>query len=144
MKRALRSNFPRGCYLWSVRNAHWRALGIPEADCEKPKIAIVNSSSELAACFSHLDGVATVAETLPGFSVQSVFGAVVPSATPRSVVNKISTDMAKVLQSPETKTRMDQIGLAPVGDTPEQFDAFIRAEIDKWAKVVKASGATAD
>lgn len=58
MKRTLRSNFPRGSYLWSVRNAHWQALGIPEADCEKPKIAIVNSSSELAACFSHLDGVA--------------------------------------------------------------------------------------
>ena len=60
MKRPLRSNFPRGSYLWSVRNAHWHALGIPEADCEKPKIAIVNSSSELAACFSHLDGVAKV------------------------------------------------------------------------------------
>ncbi|HXD41950.1 MAG TPA: tripartite tricarboxylate transporter substrate binding protein [Ramlibacter sp.] len=88
--------------------------------------------------------VPTVAETLPGFSVQSVFGAVVPSATPRSVVNKISADLAKVVQSPDTKARMDQIGLSPVGDTPEQFDAFIRAEIDKWAKVVKASGATAD
>lgn len=58
MTRTLRSNFPRGSYLWSVRNAHWRALGIPEEDCEKPKIAIVNSSSELAACFSHLDKVA--------------------------------------------------------------------------------------
>ncbi|MBO9651172.1 MAG: dihydroxy-acid dehydratase [Variovorax sp.] len=58
MTRPLRSNFPRGSYLWSVRNAHWRALGIPEEDCEKPKIAIVNSSSELAACFSHLDIVA--------------------------------------------------------------------------------------
>jgi dihydroxy-acid dehydratase len=54
----LRSNFPRGSYLWSVRNAQWRALGIPEADCEKPKIAIVNSSSELASCYSHLDKVA--------------------------------------------------------------------------------------
>jgi len=86
----------------------------------------------------------TVAETLPGFSVQSVFGAVVPSATPREVVRKISADLAKVLQSPDTKARMAQIGLTPVGDTPEQFDAFIRAEIDKWAKVVKASGATAD
>jgi dihydroxy-acid dehydratase len=60
MKRQLRSNFPRGSYLWSVRNAHWQALGIPEEDCEKPKIAVVNSSSELAACFSHLDGVAKV------------------------------------------------------------------------------------
>ncbi|WP_043112428.1 dihydroxy-acid dehydratase, partial [Pseudacidovorax intermedius] len=59
-RRPLRSNFPHGSYLWSVRNAHWRALGIPEADCEKPKIAVVNSSSELAACFSHLDRVAQV------------------------------------------------------------------------------------
>ena len=56
--RKLRSNFPRGSYLWAVRNAQWRALGIPEDDCEKPKIAVVNSSSELAACYSHLDQVA--------------------------------------------------------------------------------------
>ena len=63
MKRKLRSNFPRGSYLWSVRAAQWRALGIPEEDLEKPKIAIVNSSSELAICFSHLDGVAAALKT---------------------------------------------------------------------------------
>lgn len=57
-QRKLRSNFPRGSYLWAVRNAQWRAMGIPEEDCEKPKIAVVNSSSELAACYSHLDRVA--------------------------------------------------------------------------------------
>ena len=56
--RKLRSNFPRGSYLWSVRNAQWQALGLSEADCEKPKIAVVNSSSELASCYSHLDKVA--------------------------------------------------------------------------------------
>jgi len=88
--------------------------------------------------------IPTVAEALPGFDVQSIFGAVVPSATPRDVVNKISADMAKVLQSAEVKQRMAEIGLAPVGNKPEEFDAFIRAEIPKWAKVVKASGATAD
>jgi dihydroxy-acid dehydratase len=60
MTRKLRSNFPRGSYLWAVRNAQWQALGIPEEDCEKPKIAIVNSSSNMAACFAHLDGVAAV------------------------------------------------------------------------------------
>lgn len=60
MARPLRSNFPRGSYLWAVRNAQWHALGIPEADSEKPKIAVVNSSSGLAACFAHLDGVAAV------------------------------------------------------------------------------------
>lgn len=58
--RKLRSNFPRGSYLWAVRNAQWQAMGIPEQDCEKPKIAVVNSSSELAACYSHLDQVAKV------------------------------------------------------------------------------------
>ena len=56
--RKLRSNFPRGSYLWSVRNAQWQALGLSEDDCEKPKIAVVNSSSELASCYSHLDLVA--------------------------------------------------------------------------------------
>jgi dihydroxy-acid dehydratase len=59
-KRKLRSNFPRGSYLWAGRNAHWRALGIPEEDCDKPKIAIVNTSSDLAACFSHLDRIVPV------------------------------------------------------------------------------------
>lgn len=60
MTQPLRSNFPRGSYLWAVRNAQWQALGIPESDCEKPKIAIVNSSSGLAACFAHLDGIVPV------------------------------------------------------------------------------------
>ena len=67
-KRKLRSNFPKGSYLWSVRNAQWHAMGIPEEDHEKPKIAVVNSSSELAACYSHLDQVA-VAERPDGTRV---------------------------------------------------------------------------
>ena len=88
--------------------------------------------------------IPTVSEFIPGFTVESVFGAVVPSATPRDVVQKISADMAKVLQSAEVKQRMADIGLTPVGNKPEEFDAFIRTEIPKWAQVVKASGATAD
>lgn len=88
--------------------------------------------------------IPTVSETLSNFVVDSVFGAVVPSATPRDVVQKISADMNKVLQSAEVKQRMADIGLTPVGNTPEQFDAFIRTEIPRWAQVVKASGATAD
>ncbi|MBL0142027.1 MAG: dihydroxy-acid dehydratase [Betaproteobacteria bacterium] len=56
--RPLRSNFEPGSPRWAVRRAQWRALGLTEADLEKPKIAVVNSSSELSICFSHLDGVA--------------------------------------------------------------------------------------
>lgn len=58
--RALRSNFPIGSPHWAVRRAQWRAMGISDEDMVKPKIAVVNTSSELAICFAHLDGVAKV------------------------------------------------------------------------------------
>lgn len=54
----MRSNFEPGTSRWAVRRAQWKALGLSDADMEKPKIAIVNTSSELSSCFSHLDGVA--------------------------------------------------------------------------------------
>ena len=60
MKRKLRSNFQPGTSFWAVRRAHWLALGLTDEDMEKPKIAVVNTSSELAICFSHLDGVAKI------------------------------------------------------------------------------------
>jgi dihydroxy-acid dehydratase len=60
MKRALRSNFEPGSPREAVRRAQWKALGLSDADLLKPKIAVVNSSSELAICFSHLDGIAKV------------------------------------------------------------------------------------
>src|ERR1035437_4770157 len=58
MRRILRSNFKPGTPNWAGRRAQWRALGLSDEDMVKPKIAIINSSSELAICFSHLDGVA--------------------------------------------------------------------------------------
>lgn len=57
MRRKLRSNLEPGSAMWAGRRAQWRALGLSDEDMEKPKIAIVNSSSELSSCFSHLDGV---------------------------------------------------------------------------------------
>src|SRR6185369_5068287 len=60
MKRALRSNLEPGSPREAVRRAQWTALGLSDADLQKPKIAVVNSSSELAICFSHLDGIAKV------------------------------------------------------------------------------------
>ncbi|MGD9942075.1 MAG: dihydroxy-acid dehydratase [Burkholderiaceae bacterium] len=58
MKSRYRSNFEPGTTRWAIRRAQWRALGLSDADMEKPKIAVVNSSSELSICFSHLDEVA--------------------------------------------------------------------------------------
>src|SRR5215210_4728528 len=56
----LRSNYEYGSFHWAVRRAQWRALGIADDDLDKPKIAVVNSSSELASCFSHLDELAEI------------------------------------------------------------------------------------
>jgi tripartite-type tricarboxylate transporter receptor subunit TctC len=91
-----------------------------------------------------LPDVPTVAETLPGYNVLSISGIVVPSATPRDLVKRISADIGRALQAPELKARMQEAGMSPSADTPEQFDAYIRAEIDKWGKVVRASGAKLD
>lgn len=86
----------------------------------------------------------SVAETLPGFQVQSVFGVVVPRATPETVVAKLSQAFADVLAMPEIRTRLDEIGMQAVGSSPKEFDDFINTEIVKWAEVVKRSGAAND
>jgi tripartite-type tricarboxylate transporter receptor subunit TctC len=88
--------------------------------------------------------IPAVAETIPGFNVQSVFGVVVPSATSRDLVKKINADIVAALENPEMRKRMTEVGLEPVGNSPEEFDTFIRAEISKWAKVVKEANITAE
>lgn len=85
-----------------------------------------------------------IAETVPGVSVTSLFGFIVPTGTPRPIVQKIQADSAKILAQPDVRERLAALGLEPVGSTPEQFDAFVRAEIAKWAKVVKANNIKAD
>ncbi|MFM0077128.1 dihydroxy-acid dehydratase [Paraburkholderia sediminicola] len=60
MNTTYRSNFAPGTTRWAIRRAQWRALGISDADMEKPKIAVINTSSELSICFSHLDEVARI------------------------------------------------------------------------------------
>jgi tripartite-type tricarboxylate transporter receptor subunit TctC len=85
-----------------------------------------------------------VAETLPGVSALSIVGIVAPRATPRELVQKISADVAKAVRSSDLTERMRAQGMEPVGSTPAEFDAFVRTEIDKWARVVKLSGAKVD
>jgi tripartite-type tricarboxylate transporter receptor subunit TctC len=85
-----------------------------------------------------------VSEVVPGVSALSIVGIVAPSATPRDLVKRISDDVSKAIRSSDLTERMTQLGMEPVGSTPGGFDALIRAEIDKWARVVKISGAKAD
>ena len=88
--------------------------------------------------------IPTVADTVPGFNVQSINGIVVPKATPRAIVHKLNADFIAALNVPEMRAQLSQLGLEVVVDTPEEFDDYIRTEIDKWAEVVRISGAKAE
>jgi len=89
--------------------------------------------------------IPTIAESgVPGYEVDSWFGILAPAGTPKEVVGKLNAEIARILQMPDVRQRLQEQGAEPVGGTPEQFADHIRKETVKWARVVKASGAKAD
>ena len=87
----------------------------------------------------------TVAEAgLPGFDVTPWFGVVAPAKTPGEIVTKLSTEIGRIMRLPEVNERLSRQGAEPATNTPEQFNAFIKSEIVRWANVVKESGARVD
>jgi tripartite-type tricarboxylate transporter receptor subunit TctC len=88
--------------------------------------------------------VPALAETLPGFEIDTWWGLVVPAATPRAEVQKLHAAFAGALAAPEVKARFAQLMAEPVGGTPEQFAALMQREYKRYETVVKASGAKAE
>jgi tripartite-type tricarboxylate transporter receptor subunit TctC len=87
----------------------------------------------------------TIAESgLPGFDISTWFGIFVPAGTPRPVVDRLHDEFAKALAAPDVREKMLNLGAEPVGNTPEEFAAYVKAEAAKYAKLVKASGAKVD
>lgn len=92
-----------------------------------------------------MPGLPTVAESgLPGYEASTWYGVLAPGRTPRRVVARLQAEIVKALDAPEVKERLGAQGLDPVGNTPEQFAAYVQSEIVKWAKVIRASGARAE
>ncbi|OGA37160.1 MAG: hypothetical protein A3G24_03265 [Betaproteobacteria bacterium RIFCSPLOWO2_12_FULL_62_13] len=81
--------------------------------------------------------VPAVAETLGGFENLGWFGLVAPAGTPKAIINKIHADSVKALQSADVKKRFNELGMAPVGNTPAEFAKAMKEESARWAKVIR-------
>jgi tripartite-type tricarboxylate transporter receptor subunit TctC len=79
-----------------------------------------------------------------GYTATSWQGVLAPAKTPPEIINKLNEELAKVLRTPEMRTRMGELGLDIIASTPEQFAQHLRSETDRYAKIVKASGAKVD
>ena len=87
----------------------------------------------------------TIAESgLAGFDINTWFGIFVPAGTPRDVVERLHAEFTKALATPDVRERLTNLGAEPVGNRPEEFAAYIKSEGEKYARVIKASGAKVD
>ncbi len=92
-----------------------------------------------------LPDVPTLAEAgYPGFSISTWYGVWAPAGTPAAVVQRLSSEIAAIVRSPEVRAQLEKLGAEPVGNTPAEFTAFTKAELVKWASIVKQSGAKVD
>jgi len=113
---------------------------LPHAKAGKLRALATIGSSRAAAT----PDLPTVAEALPGFEVNNWIGLFAPAGTPVDIVRRWNAEVTRIMQSPQIQARLSGEGARAVPNTPEHFAAFVKAEIAKWAPVVKASGARVD
>jgi tripartite-type tricarboxylate transporter receptor subunit TctC len=87
----------------------------------------------------------TAAESgMPGFEVDTWYGVLAPAGVPREIVVRLNAELTRMMQGTEMRERLAAMGVQPLSSTPERFAEFFKAEVAKWAVVVKESGARAD
>jgi tripartite-type tricarboxylate transporter receptor subunit TctC len=103
----------------------------------KLRVLAVTTEQRLAS----LPDVPTVAERgYPGYEISSWQGAFAPAGTPKTIVDKLSTEIVRQIKTPEIQERIRKEGADPIGSTPEQFDKRFKVEVAKWSKVIQDSG----
>jgi tripartite-type tricarboxylate transporter receptor subunit TctC len=113
---------------------------LPHAKAGKLRALATMGNSRAAAT----PELPTIGDSLQGFEVNNWIGLFAPAGTPPEIVRRWNAEVTKVMQSPEIQARLPGEGAKFTPYTPDQFSAFVKAEIAKWAPVVKASGARAD
>ena len=113
---------------------------IPHIRAGRVKAIAVTRDKRVAV----LPDVPTIAETVPGYSMTTWYGATAPVKTPREIVVKLNQEMLKALAAPEVKERLASLGADIVGSSPEQTAAIFKADIAKYTKVAEAANIRAD
>ena len=98
-------------------------------------IAVIGSDRSAAA-----PELPTIAETVPGFTVNNWIGLFAPAGTPADIVQKLNAEVTKIMETPEVQKRLESEGAKFVRKSPEEFGQFQRAEMVKWSKVLKDAG----
>ena len=88
--------------------------------------------------------VPTMNDTVKGFETDNWYGMLMPAGTPREIINRFNAEMLKVLKDPDVRALMERDGSEPLGSTPDEFGVYFKREVEKYAKVIKASGARAE
>ena len=91
-----------------------------------------------------LPDVPPIADTVPGYDVRGWNGLLAPAGTPRAIVERLNREIVRIVHTPEFGERLAAEGAVPVGNTPAQFDAVIRSDIQMWAKVIRDAGIRAE
>ena len=117
----------------------WRTAG-PHVKSGRLR-ALAQTTGKRSPALSELPAVA---ETLPGYDLPVWYGIVAPAGPPRDIVGRLNTEIVKVITAADFRQRMEAEAAEVIGGTPEQFGDYIRSELAKWSKIVKASGAKLD
>jgi len=113
---------------------------VPQVKAGRIRALGVGSTQRIAA----LPDVPPIADTLPGYEARGWNGILAPAGTPRTVIDRLHGEIVKVVRSPEFNQLLRSEGATAVGNTPAEFDAIIRADVRKWAKLVHEAGIRAE
>ncbi len=91
-----------------------------------------------------LPEVPPIADTVPGYEVQGWNGMLAPAGTPRAIVDRLNSEIVRIVKTPQFAEQFAAEGIVPVGNTPEEFTRVIIADIAKWGKVIRAAGVRSD